>query len=248
MDRLIHTALSGMRASMDRQRVIASNMANTGTLGFRAELLDQRPVTLKTAGAGLEVRAMQRAAVRGADMAAGEMVETGQPLDIAIEGDALLAVQAADGTEAYTRRGDLSLSPTGLLVTGEGHPVMGQGGPITLPLGATPAISPDGTVTVSDPAVPEAPAQEVGRIKLASADGSPIAKGLDGLFRVEGGGILPADEAATLATGALEQSNVNPAEVLVEMIDAQRLFAMRSKLISTAGDLDASGAQLMRLG
>ena len=86
MDRLIHTALSGMRASMDAQRVIASNMANAGTLGFRAELLDQRAVTLK--GTGLEVRAMQRGAVRGADMAAGEMVETGQPLDVAIDGAA----------------------------------------------------------------------------------------------------------------------------------------------------------------
>ena len=246
MDRLIHTALSGMRASMDRQRVIASNMANAQTLGFRAELLDQRPVTLK--GAGLEVRAMQQGQVRGADMEAGEMVETGQPLDIALSGEALLTVQAVDGSEAYTRRGDLSIAPTGLLVTGEGHPVMGEGGPITIPLGGKPSIAPDGTVMVSDPAVPDLPAQEVGRIKLAAWAGSPIAKGLDGLFRVEGGGILPADAEARLTTGALEQSNVNPTEVLVDMIDAQRLFAMRSKLISTAGELDQSGAQLMRLG
>jgi len=246
MDRLIYTALSGMRSSMDRQRVIASNMANAQTLGFRAELLDQRPVTLK--GESLEVRAMQQGEVRGALMAAGEVVETGQPLDIAINGEALLAVQAGDGSEAYTRRGDLSISPTGLLVTGEGHPVMGDGGPITIPPGGKPAISPDGTVMVSDPAVPDAPGQEVGRLKLAAWAGSPISKGLDNLFRVEGGGVLPTDEAATLQTGALEQSNVNSTEVLVDMIDAQRLFAMRSKLISTAGDVDESGAQLMRLG
>jgi flagellar basal-body rod protein FlgF len=246
MDRLIYTALSGMKSSMDRQRVIASNMANAQTLGFRAELLDQRPVTLK--GESLEVRAMQQGEVRGALMTAGELVETGQPLDIAVNGEALLAVQAGDGSEAYTRRGDLSISPTGLLVTGEGHPVMGDGGPITIPPGGKPAISPDGTVTVSDPAMPDAPAQEVGRIKLAAWAGSPISKGLDNLFRVEGGGVLPADEAATVQTGALEQSNVNPTEVLVDMIDAQRLFAMRSKLISTAGDVDESGAQLMRLG
>ena len=246
MDRLIYTALSGMRASMDRQRVIASNMANAQTLGFRAELLDQRPVTLK--GESLEVRAMQQGEVRGALMAAGEVVETGQPLDIAMNGEALLAVQAADGSEAYTRRGDLSISPTGLLVMGEGHPVMGEAGPITIPPGGKPVISPDGTVTVSDPAMPDVPAQEVGRIKLAAWAGSPISKGLDNLFRVEGGGVLPTDEAETVQTGALEQSNVKPTEVLVDMIDAQRLFAMRSKLISTAGDVDESGAQLMRLG
>jgi flagellar basal-body rod protein FlgF len=246
MDRLIYTALSGMRASMDQQRVIASNMANAQTLGFRAELLDQRPVTLK--GDQLEVRAMQQGEVRGALMTAGEIVETGQPLDIAVNGDALLAVQAADGSEAYTRRGDLSISPTGLLVTGEGYPVMGEAGPITVPPGGKPTIAPDGTASVSDPAQPDLPAQEVGRIKLGAPAGSQVTKALDGLFRVEGGGVLPADEAATVQVGALEQSNVNPTEVLVDMIDAQRLFAMRSKLISTASDVDESGAQLMRLG
>ena len=246
MDRLIYTALSGMQSSMNRQRVIASNMANAQTVGFRAELLDQRPVTVE--GDSLEVRAMQNAEVRGAIMDPGPVVETGNPLDVAIQGDALLAVQAEDGSEAYTRRGDLSISPTGLLVNGEGLPVMGEAGPITVPLGGKPSIAPDGMVLVTDPAAPDQPPQEAGRIKLAGWQGSPISKGLDGLFRVEGGGVLPTDEEARLVSGSLEQSNVKPTEVLVEMIDAQRLFAMRSKLIATARDVDESGAQLMRLG
>jgi flagellar basal-body rod protein FlgF len=224
MDRLIYTALSGMQASMNQQRVIASNMANAQTVGFRAELLDQRPITIE--GDSLEARAMQQAEVRG---------------------DALLAVQAEDGSEAYTRRGDLSISPTGLLVNGEGRPVLGAGGPITVPLGGQPSIAPDGMVSVTDPAVPDQPPQEIGRIKLVGWQGSPIAKGLDGLFRVEGGGVLPVDEEATVIAGSLEKSNVNTTEVLVDMIDAQRLFAMRSKLISTARDVDESGAQLMRM-
>ncbi len=245
MDRLIYTALSGMNASMERQRVIASNMANAQTVGFRAELIDQRPVTID--GDSLEVRAMQRAEVRGAVMAAGEMTRTGQDLDLYIQGEALMAVQASDGTEAYTRRGDLSISPTGALMNGEGAPVMGENGPITVPLGSKTTIAPDGTVSVADPAAPGAPAVEVGRIKLAGWQGSPIAKGLDGLFRVEGGGILPTDAEATVVTGALEQSNVKSTEVLVEMIDSQRLFDMRSKLIATARDCDQAGAQLMRL-
>ncbi|WP_338447329.1 flagellar basal body rod protein FlgF [Pelagerythrobacter marensis] len=246
MDRLIYTALSGMNASMERQRVIASNMANAQTVGFRAELIDQRPVTVD--GETLDVRAMQRAQVRGATMSAGEMIRTGHELDLFIQGDALMAVQAMDGTEAYTRRADLSISPTGALVNGEGRPVLGEAGPITVPLGAKVAIAPDGVVSVSDPAVPDQPPVEVGRIKLAGWQGSPIAKGLDGLFRVEGGGVLPADAEASVITGALEQSNVKPTEVLVEMIDAQRLFDMRSKLIATARDCDQSGAQLLRLG
>ena len=245
MDRLIYTALSGMRSSMDQQRVIASNMANANTIGFRAELLDQRPVTIE--GQSLEVRAMQNAEVRGARMEEGEVMKTGNPLDIAIQGNALLAVQAEDGSEAYTRRGDLSISPTGVLVNGEGRPVLGEAGPITVPLGGKASIAPDGAVSVVDPAVPDQPPQEVGRIKLAGWQGSPITKGLDGLFRIEGGGILPVDAEATVITGSIEQSNVKSTEVLVEMIDAQRLFAMRSKLISTARDIDESGAQLMRM-
>ena len=116
MDRLIYTALSGMQASMNRQRVIASNMANAQTIGFRAEEFDQRPVTLT--GDGLEARAMQEAGVRSADMSGGEIVETGRGLDVSVEGEALIAVQAPDGSEAYTRRGDLTLSASGVLVNG----------------------------------------------------------------------------------------------------------------------------------
>lgn len=246
MDRLVYTALSGMQASMNKQRVIANNMANAQTLGFRAELLDQRAITLT--GDGLEVRAQQQGMVRGADMRAGDQIETGQPLDIAVNGTAFIAVQALDGNEAYTRRGDLSLTDQGLLVNGEGLPVLGDTGPITVPVGMRPSIAPDGTVMIADPAIPELPPQEVGRIKLASLEGSPVRKALDGLFKVEGGGILPTNEAATLTSGALEQSNVKTTEVLVDMIDAQRLFALRSKLISTASEVDESGAQLMRLG
>ena len=245
MDRLIYTALSGMQSSMNRQRVIASNMANAQTVGFRAELLDQRPVTVE--GDSLEVRAMQNAEVRGAIMDPGPVVETGNPLDVAIQGDALLAVQAEDGSEAYTRRGDLSISPTGLLVNGEGLPVMGEAGPITVPLGGKPSIAPDGMVLVTDPAAPDQPPQEAGRIKLAGWQGSPISKGLDGLFRVEGGGALPSDPLARVNTGSLEGSNVNPTKALVDMIEASRAWDNQLKLITTARELDDATADLMRL-
>lgn len=246
MDRLVYTALSGMQASMNKQRVIANNMANAQTLGFRAEMLDQRPVTVT--GDGLEVRALQKGLVRGADMRAGTQIETGNTLDIAVNGTAFIAVQTADGNEAYTRRGDLSLTDQGLLINGEGLAVLGDTGPITVPVGMETSIAPDGTVMIADPAIPGQPPQEVGRIKLASIEGSSVRKTLDGLFRVEGGGVLPTDETARVTAGALEQSNVKTTEVLVEMIDAQRLFALRSKLISTASEVDESGAQLMRLG
>lgn len=246
MDRLIYTALSGMQASMHQQRVLASNMANADTIGFRAELADQRPVTI--AGEAMEARAMQQGLVRGARMDAGEMVETGRPLDIAVTANAMIAVQAADGEEAYTRRGDLGILPSGVLVTGEGHPVMGDNGPITIPPGGAVTIAPDGMVSVADPANPAQPPLDIARIKLASWQGSDVAKGLDGLFRVRGGGALPADLDARVQSGSLEQSNVKMTEVLVEMIDQQRLFAMRAKIVGQVRELDESGSQLMRLG
>lgn len=245
MDRLIYTAYSGLAAAMTRQRVIASNMANAQTIGFRAERLQFVPVTIK--GDGLEARAMNDGSVRTADMARGALTQTNNPLDVAVSGDNLLSVQAEDGSEAYTRRGDLSLGPGGVLQDGEGHLVIGQGGPITVPLGNTVTIGPDGAVLVQDPATPDAPPARLDRLKLADPKGSHIEKGLDGLFRVVGGGILPSDVAGQVSPGALEQSNVDSSKVLVEMIEAQRQFEMRTKMIATAREVDEGGAALMRL-
>ena len=245
MDRLIFTAMSGMSDSMMRQRVLASNMANSQTIGFRAELAYATPVTLK--GPSLEARAMSEGEVRGADMTAGSITATGRPLDIAMTGDAMLAVQADDGSEVYTRRGDLSISVSGVLQNGDGRPVIGASGPITVPPGSQASISQDGSVLVANPDTPDQPAQVIDKVKLASPKGSTISKDMEGFFRVVGGGVLPADENAAVQPASLEQSNVKPSEVIVQMISAQRLFDIRTKLISTARDVDQSGASLMRI-
>jgi flagellar basal-body rod protein FlgF len=254
MDHLIFTAYSGMNGSMVRQRVIASNMANAQTIGFRAETLTATPVTLKVGPNGapaLEARAMTDGEVHGANMAEGSLTQTGNPLDVALSGDAMLAVQGEDGSEAYTRRGDLSVSTSGVLQNGEGRPVIGSSGPISVPPGSKVTLSADGSVNVAQPDTPGAPPQVIDRIKIASTTGSRIAKGLDGLFRVAGdkgaGGTLPANEDAKLQIGALEQSNVSPSDVLIQMVEAQRLFDIRTKLVSTAKDIDEQGQGLMRL-
>ncbi|HOB13863.1 MAG TPA: flagellar basal body rod protein FlgF [Novosphingobium sp.] len=245
MDRLIWTAVTGMNASMARQRMIASNMANAQTVGFRAEVMAQTPMTL--VGPSVQARSMSDAAVYGAQMDQGALIATGRALDVALQGDGLIAVQAPDGSEAYTRRGDLSVSPSGILTNGEGFPVLGESGPISVPPGGQISIGSDGAVLSADPAQPESPPQRIGQIKLTSWRGSRIEKGLDGLFRVVGGGVLPSDAEARLIPENLEQSNVKPAEVLVEMVEAQRLFDMRTKLIATARDIDEGGASLMRM-
>ena len=246
MDRLIWTAVSGMNASMARQRMIANNMANSQTPGFRAEVMANTPMTLD--GQSLDVRSMADASVYGAAMDAGTFVGTGRALDVAIQGEALLTVQTADGEEAYTRRGDLSVSPSGLLVNGDGYAMMGENGPISVPPGSAVTITPEGAVLAkAQGGDPAAPPQQVDRLKLVSWRGSQIAKGLDGQFRVVGGGVLPQDQSASLISGTLEGSNVKPAQVLIEMVEAQRLYDMRTKLIATAKELDEGGASLMRL-
>jgi len=245
MDRLIYTAYTGMSASMIQQRVIANNMANAQTTGFRAELLVATPTTVK--GTGLEARAMTDAQVRGASMQQGDIEQTGNPLDVALTGDTMLAVQDSDGTEVYTRRGDLTVDANGTLVNGDGLPVLSDNGPITVPAGVKLTINADGTVLAADPAQPAAPPEAVGKLKLASTTGSDVEKGLDGLFRVTGGGVLPTDDAARLVSGSLEKSNVNPTRVLVDMVSSQRLFEMRSKVVASAKDNDEKSTALMSL-
>jgi flagellar basal-body rod protein FlgF len=245
MDRLVYTALSGMQASMTRERMIASNMANAQTTGFRAEVLQAQPVTLD--GPQLDVRAMSRAEVKGAMMKEGAIAGTGRSLDVAMTGDTMLAVQSLDGGEAYTRRGDLSVSISGVVQNGDGLPVLGENGPLSVPPDAKVSIGEDGAVLVADPATPDQPPQRIDRLKLVSTSGSKLEKDLAGVFRVPGGGVLPVDENAKVVPASLEQSNVNTSEVLVDMIEAQRLFELRTKLIQTAQQLDEGSSRLMRI-
>jgi flagellar basal-body rod protein FlgF len=245
MDRLIYTSLSAMRGAMARQQATANNLANAATPGFRADIAEAQALWID--GPSVGDRALASEEVLNADMKAGSVTATGRDLDIALSGDSLLTVQTADGTEGYTRRGDLQLSPSGLLTTGDGHPVMGDGGPITVPPADRISISPDGRIVIvpagGDPAQP----QELDRLKLVSLAGNPIAKGLDGLFRVKGGGVLPPDPDARVASGHLEESNVSATQALVDMIDASRSWDMQLKLITSARDLDGASAELMRL-
>ncbi len=246
MDRLIFTAASGLSESMMQQRVLASNMANAQTVGFRAEMMSSTPVTIQAPNS-LEVRAMSDGEVQGADMRGGTVTQTGRALDVAVTDDTMLAVQEPDGSEVYTRRGDLSVSSSGVLQNGDGLPVIGNSGPITVPPNSTVTISADGTVLAANPDQASLPPQVVDKLKLVSTTGSKIAKDLTGLFRVVGGGALPADDNAKLTSGALEQSNVSISQGMVQMVDAQRLFDIRTKLISTAKEVDESGTSLLRM-
>ncbi len=245
MDRLIYTSLTAMRGSMARQTAIANNLANAQTPGFRADLAEAQAMWLD--GQGLDARAMASEEVLAADMKGGTVMSTGRDLDIALSGDAMLSVQADDGEIGYTRRGDLMLSQSGLLTTGDGKPVQGSQGPITLPAADSISIDAEGRVWIVPTGGDAAQPQEVDRLKLASPAGSDIVKGIDGLFRVRGGGVLPDDPDARVITRSLEGSNVSATQALVDMIEASRSWDTQLKLIGDARDMDAATADLMQL-
>ena len=245
MDKLIYTAASGLRARLSAQGAIANNMANASTTGFRADraMFDR----VEVQGPGFADRAPAGEEVTDCDRTAGAVQQTGRALDVAVTGDAWISVQAADGSEAYTRRGDLEVAPSGVLQTGDGYPVMGGSGPITVPPYDSLSIAADGTLSIvpqgGDPKAP----QTLDQIKLADAKGSTTVKGLDNLLRVKGGGALPQDMDAKVQGGALEGSNVNMTQALVDMIDNQRSYEVEANMMKSAKDMDESGASVMRL-
>ena len=245
MDRLIYNSLSALKGAAAKQAATANNLANAATPGFKADLSEAQALWLR--GQSLDSRAAMSQEVVSADMRAGVVVSTGRPLDVAVANDALFAVQAPDGEEAYTRRGDFQLSDSGLLTTGDGRPVLGQQGPITLPPADSISIDTQGRISIvpagGDPAQP----QEVERLKLVSSAGVGATKGLDGLFRASNGGALPTDPDARVRTGQLESSNVSSTEALVDMIEASRAWDVQLKLLGDVRDLDTSTAQLMNL-
>lgn len=245
MDRLVYTAYSGLRGRMAAQAAIANNMANASTVGFRSDSFNFEQLALK--GSGFDSRALTSEEVVDADRKAGAVVSTGRDLDVAIDGDAWMAVQASEGEEAYTRRGDLTIAPSGVLQTGDGFPVIGNSGPITIPPAAKVTIGPDGSVLVVPPGGELDKPQIVDRLKLVDPKGSTTVKGMDNLLRVKDGGTLPANLDATVKAGSLEQSNVNVTETLIQMIENQRSYEIQAKMLSTAKDMDDGGASLMRM-
>jgi flagellar basal-body rod protein FlgF len=246
MDKLVYTAATGLRAHMAAQAAIANNMANASTTGFRADRVVFDQLKLSGGGATLEARAPTSEEVTDADRSPGVVQTTGRPLDVAMDGnDTWLAVQAADGSEAYTRRGDLQVSASGVLETGDGFIVQGGSGPISLPPYKSLSIAADGSISIV-PAAGGDP-QIVDKLKLVSTKGTDTVKGLDNLLKVRGGGSLPEDLDGKVTAGAIEGSNVNMTQALVDMIENQRSYEVTANLMKEAKSMDESSASIMRL-
>lgn len=238
MDRMIYLSMSGAKAALSRQDSLANNLANVSTPGFRAELTAFRAVPVRGDGASTRVFSLET--TPGYNDEQGPINATGRNLDVAMTGKSWMAVQALDGTEAYTRAGALSVNTEGVLVTQSGLQVNGDGGPITVPANAQVDIADDGTITAK---VEGQKPQQVGKLKLVTPE-SPMDRGPDGLFRADSGD-LSADPAARLQSGALEGSNVSPVATMVGMIAAARQFEHQMKMLENAEKQDQQASKLL---
>ena len=254
MDRLVFTANTAMSEyRLDRQNM-THELANVSTTGFKkAYQVANRAVRVE--GDGFDTRFLPRAITSPqVDLSPGSRQFTGRPLDVAMDDFTVLAVQSETGELAWTRRGDLSLDPEGLVRTGEGYLVLDESmAPLQLPQGSVIyEIAGDGTISVVDPNNPEAGSQEIARLGLKDASATMMARREDGLFKPidnteDGFDFAAGPEPASLTPGSLEGSNVNAVHTLVKFIDHMRSFEMQTKVIREMKDNDASGAAMMRL-
>ena len=244
MDRLIYVAMTGAKHTMYQQAVASHNLANASTVGYKAEASAFR--ALPVFGEGAATRTFVVDSTAGADMSPGTIQQTGRDLDVAVQGKGWIAVQAADGSEAYTRNGSLLISQNGLLQTRNGQNVLGDGGPLAVPPdSADITIGKDGTVSVIPAGQAPTTVAIVGRIKLVNPPEAEMTKGSDGLFRLKSGTVAPADAGVALASKSLEGSNVNAVDSLVTMINLARNFDMQIKLITTANDNAQRASQIL---
>jgi flagellar basal-body rod protein FlgF len=244
MDRALYVAMTGASATLKAQAAVSHNLANASTTGFKADIVRTDPI--EVVGPGFATRVNALLADQGFDASPGPIQTTGNDMDVALAPDVWIAVQDTQGNEAYTRAGDLQLTPLGQMVTASGLPVLGEGGPIAVPPNQSLTIGADGTLSIIPQGQGPATVASVGRIKTVSATGDQIQRGEDGLFRALPGQTLNPAAGQVLTTGAVEGSNVNPADTLVQMIALSRQFEMQVKVLRTADENAKAASSLLR--
>lgn len=246
MDRLIYTAMTGAKHILEQQATTTHNLANATTTGFRAQLDSFRAVPV-VSSEGLPTRAFVVDSTVGSDFTPGAIQQTGRELDVAVQGKGWIAVESENGAEAYTRNGSLKLSENGVLQTQSGLNVMGDGGPISIPPDVTIAIAKDGTVSAIPKTGSPSAVNVLGRIKLVNPPDASLVRGDDGYFRAKDGSPAESDPNVALIGGALEGSNVNVVEAMVNMISLGRQFEMQMKLLQNAENNANKASQLLSL-
>ncbi len=234
MDNISISAASGMRARMQSLDLLANNLANSETGGFKADREFYSIYTSAEAGLDPQEGAQNLATLpviekQWTDLAAGDLRPTWNPLDLAVSGDGMFAVQTARGVR-YTRNGNFRLSPTGTLTAADGNAVQSRAGtPITLDGSQSIEILPDGTVRQGG--------NPITRIRVASFDPASISKEGANYF-VAAPNATALSAGGTVVQGKLEQSNVGAAESAVRLVSITRQFEMLQKVAGIGNDLN----------
>ena len=246
MDRLVHTALHGMRLHADNQRALVAGLSNQNTVGFRRDIFSNL-ASAYVEGDSLSDRVFPTRGENAVDLSIGKMMPTDNPTDIALDGPGFLVGQDSNNEPVLTRRGDFRIGADRILRNGEGLTIMGDGGPITIPNYSTIEVSPDGSILVRPPGVDlDQPPNAVGRIRLANVPVANVTRGPDGHIRPKDGQMPANDANVRVVPKSLESSNVNPIESMVEMLQSSRSYDMKVKMLTMARELDDQTARLMR--
>ncbi|NEX21070.1 flagellar basal-body rod protein FlgF [Thiorhodococcus mannitoliphagus] len=243
MDRFMYLAMSGAKENLYAQAINNHNLANATTHGFRQSLADAYTAPIR--GPVYDSRDYVQVGNEAIDFSHGALQSTGRDLDVAIQGEGFIAVQAPDGGEAYTRAGNLHVDATGMLLTDRGLPVLGGGGPITVPPDESILIGTDGTITIRpEGSAPNALAA-VDRIRLVNPDIQTLERKEDGLIRAADGQEVEADANVRVITGMLETSNVNTVAALTRMIELSRTYETQIKMMETANNIEENHNRLL---
>ncbi len=246
MDRAIYIAMTAAKNNMLAQTARSNNLANANTTGFRADFEQARSQGVYY-GDGHPTRAYSQSERPATDFSSGALKETGRSLDLSLESEGFFVVAAPDGTEALTRAGDLHIDANGVLQTGKGLPILGEGGVIVLPPLESIEIARDGSITVQIQGQgPEALAN-IDRLKLVNPNVAELEKGADGLFRLREDGEFNADPNVTVISGFLESSNVNVINEFTSILGLARQYETQVKLMSTMEQNADATVRLLQL-
>jgi flagellar basal-body rod protein FlgF len=245
MDKALYISMTGASQTMRAQAIHANNMANASTTGFRADMAQAR--SMQAYGTGMPSRVYSMTENPGTDFTHGSLQQTGNSLDVAVNGQGWIAVQAPDGSEAYTRAGDLKVSVFGELLAGNGLPVLGDAGAVVLPPYESLEIGQDGSITVRELGQAADVTAIIDRIKLVNPADAELIKGSDGLMRRRDGVDMLADADVQLMAGHLENSNVNVVDAMVEMIGLTRNYEMNVKFMQTVQENSEASARLLQI-
>ncbi|MBI1822278.1 MAG: flagellar basal-body rod protein FlgF [Nitrospirae bacterium] len=227
----IYPMMSGAIAQEKNLEIISNNIANVNTAGFKKDrglFMGLDPLGDSTPGKDKGVLPVYGFLNQTrTDFSPGAIQSTGEPLDLAIEGDGFFSVQTPEGIR-YTRKGNFTLNSEGQISTAEGGLLMGTSGPITLPPG-TVHVDQAGKVSVNG--------SEIDSLQVVSfSNPNHLAKTGGTFFEAGGEGALPAAEAK-IHQGSIEGSNVNPVEEMVSMIRVMRLYEAAQKVIHAVDDM-----------